>query len=307
MTSQDPFDPSKFRPYRPGRGAEGDREGLPPAEPSGIQEPGSEPEGIGVGPRTGRRRGADPVAGGGGAMELVGRGPVRPDDIVVRGDEAILGILAVWAIAVIAANSRGLLGRVFGPAEIPFWVGYVLALAEDVLILALLFYLLTIKHGEGLVDGLHLRAGPWRWTVGAAAFGVVTCVGVILLLKVLDVKAYGTFELGLGDPVEKVLVTVTVLATAFAHELYYRGLIFPLLRRGVGTPLAVIAVTVWFGLAHFSRVEAHAHLVVIMGFLGLATTLVRHFSKSLGPAVAMNLAYSVSLCLFLWLHPLWGG
>lgn len=297
MSTQDPFDPRKFRPYHPAKPGDRDEAAQPP--PRGDEEPApapGRPAPLVRAPAAVRQAAPD-------AAES------RPDDIVLRGDETLLGILAIWAVAVIAANARSILGRFLGPGEVPFWTDYVLVLVEHLLILMMLFYLLYVKHSAGLVDGLHLHAGPVRWTVAAAVAGVALQAAALHLPDVLDLSDVGDVRMPAGGRLEMLLITITAISGAFARELYYRGLIFPLLRRGIGTVLAVLVVTAWFALAYFPASSGGYWMLGVYAVLGLATTLARHYSRSLGPPVAMHLAFNVALCTYLWLspHPLFEG
>jgi membrane protease YdiL (CAAX protease family) len=285
--AHDPFDPRKFRPFRPDRPAEDlEPQGQAPGEPAAP-------------------RGDAPPAGEKVELETSparnGDGPAAwSDDIPITGTEAILAILAVWAIMFLVSNYQTVLGRWIRPEDIPGWMSYVLTLAEHVLIIALLYYLLNVKHEAGLVDGLQLRLGSRRWMLGGAAFGVALFGGVLLAMTLSGANAYSHVPTGGDRLLTMILVTVTALSAAFAIELYFRGLIFPLLRRGVGLAPAVIIVSLWFGLSYFGRSEGNVIIVAAMCLLGLAATLARHLSRSLGPSIAMHATYTVCLCAYLW-------
>jgi membrane protease YdiL (CAAX protease family) len=284
MSRENPFDPSKFRPYRPDGAHE-----LPAATP-GDRE--TEPDSVLPAPAE-------------VAVAAESRPESKwPDDIPVGGNEAILAILVVWALAVIVSYHESLLGRIVDLERLPSWTPYVLTLVEHALVIGLMFYLLCVKHDVGLVDGLHLRPGPKRWTIAAAISGAVLCGIVLAVLHATGTAPRGISRSGPDEPVLLVLITLAAVSGAFAWELFYRGLVFPLLRRGIGLVLAVLVVTVWFSFGQASQVGGNYWLLIPVGVLGLAATLARHFSRSLGPAVAMNLTYYLTLCVYLWVRTL---
>lgn len=287
MSRDDPFDPSKFRPYRP--------EGTPAPQAAtpGDEAPPVAAERVSAAPAE-----ADVAAAGAPPKSK------WPDDIPIGGDEAILAILMVWALAVIASYHESLLGRIIDPENLPSWTPYVLTLVEHALVIGLMFYLLCVKHDVGLVDGLHLRLGPKRWTIAAAIAGSALCGVVLVVLYQSDTVSEGVARSGTDEPVPLVLITLAAVSGAFAWELFYRGLIFPLLRRGIGLVAAVLVVTVWYGFSQASQVGGNYWLLIPVGVLGLAATLARHFSRSLGPSVAMNLAYYLTFCVYLWVRAL---
>ncbi len=282
MNDTDPFDPSKFRPYRPGRGEAGEPPAarppgeMPPQPPSPPEPPPGEPF---PGAAPGRRK--------------------WPDDIPVTGSEAVWPILAVWAVMIIAA---WLLQRGLSAGQLSFVQPH-FALVERILIIGLLYYLLYVRHVDGLVDGLHLKLGRVRWIVAGALFGAACCAGMWALHHhVLD----RPFASGQGgDPVRLLSATVVCLVAVFVDELFYRGLIYPLVRRGVGVLLAVVIVTLWFGLLRGATGTQGARIdqwwLGSMIGLSLVLTLARVFSRNVGLPIAIHMGFSVVLCVAMWL------
>ena len=279
MNHTDPFDPSKFRPYRPGRGE--------PAEPSAARPPGDLPPQTPLPPEP-QSRGAAP-----GRRKW-------PDDIPVTGSEAVWPILAVWAVMIISA---AILRHVLSAGQLSFVQPH-FALVERILIIGLLYYLLYVRHVDGLVDGLHLRLGRLPWIVAGVLFGAACCAGMWALHHyVLDRPFVG--DQG-GDPVKLLSATVVCLVAVFVDELFYRGLIYPLVRRGVGVVLAVLIVTLWFGLVRGATGIEGARVdqwwLGSMIGLSLVLTLARVFSRNVGLPIAIHMGFSVTFCVAIWLN-----
>lgn len=81
------------------------------------------------------------------------------------------------------------------------------------------------------------------------------------------------------------------------EEMYYRGLVFPVLHRKFGPVLAIVIATLWFGLAHYLQLGnnwVHLSMIVLMGFIW---TLLRHFTGSLLPSILCHLSYNTCLVL----------
>jgi membrane protease YdiL (CAAX protease family) len=90
-------------------------------------------------------------------------------------------------------------------------------------------------------------------------------------------------------------VSVLALVMPPFEELYYRGFIFPILKRWLGAWPAVVLVTVWFASAHvFQMFGDPVGLAVILA-VGLLYTLQRHLTGSLIPAIIAHWVYNAYL------------
>jgi membrane protease YdiL (CAAX protease family) len=228
-----------------------------------------------------------------------------PDDIPITGEEAVFTMLVVWAVMVLLSALAGHYAPIAG---MHLWFPHVLGLAESTLIVLVLVYLFYLRHEEGFIEGLHLDFAPTWWTAGAALVGIVYCGAASFIFRNFS----GQSGLQSRNAPELVLLTLVLIVTAFTDELFYRGVVYPVVRRAAGSLVgkfggiftAVIVSTVWFGFEHKS--QSTWLLVYILLGLGLLTTLVRQFSRSLVPSVAMHLAFAATTCVVLWLKP-WGA
>jgi len=306
MSEENPFDPRKLHPYRPP--ARTAQPGAPvppdqaPTPPPSITRPVGDffptPVPHRVDPAEWQE---DPEP-----SRLARTGP---DDIPLSGEEAVFTMLTVWAVMVLLSK---LANHYFPLAGMHLWFPHVLGLAESTLIVLVLVYLFYLRHEEGLIEGLHLDFAPTWWTAGAALGGIVYCGATSFLIR----NFTGQTGLVSRNTPELVLLTIVLLATAFTDELFFRGLVYPVVRRAAGSLVgklggiiaAVVVSTVWFGFVHKSQTafaDDRSRWILVGVFLGLGllTTLVRQFSRSLVPSVAMHLAFAATTCVVLWLKP----
>ncbi|MBN2582998.1 MAG: CPBP family intramembrane metalloprotease [Planctomycetes bacterium] len=225
-----------------------------------------------------------------------GRPSKWADDIPVAGGEAIWPLLAVWAVVIIVWRML----KTFLPHEdFQFW-RVQLALVEQVLLIGVLYYLLYVRSDEGLVDGLHLHLRPiWHW-FGGLGLGVAYFVTVeVLLLHV----SLGKPMLGAGqtDVVKLLFVTVLYIVAAMVNELFYRGLIYPLVRRAIGVLGSVLVVTLWFALVRSAYAGGDWWRTGAVVGLSLILTLARVFSRGVAAPIGIHLGFGLSLCVSLWL------
>ncbi len=301
MPEENPFDPRKFHPYRPPSRTPGpdseaapDQAAAPPSMPRTAGEffpPSGPPQ---VDPAEWQE-----------APEPEHLAKTGADDIPLTGEEAVFTMLAVWAVMILLSALANHYAPIAGKH---LWFPHVLGLAESSLIVLVLVYLFYLRHEEGFIEGLHLDFAPTWWTAGAALVGIIYCGAASYVIR----NFAGQSGLLSRNAPELILLTIVLVVTAFTDELFYRGVVFPVVRRAAGSIIgkiggiiaAVIVSTVWFGFAHKS--QSTWLLVGVLLGLGLLTTLVRQFSRSLVPSVAMHLAFAATTCVVLWLKP-WGA
>ncbi len=79
------------------------------------------------------------------------------------------------------------------------------------------------------------------------------------------------------------------------EELYYRGFIFPVLRRYLGAWAAVGLVTVWFTGAHVIQLFGDPAGLAVILVMGFVWTLQRHLTDSLIPGLITHWLYNAGL------------
>ena len=110
-------------------------------------------------------------------------------------------------------------------------------------------------------------------------------------------------------PVERFLSDTTgaYLMAAFGitlapllEELFFRGMLYPLLRRGLGVSVAVVLTAAAFAAIHSAQLGyAWAPLLSIF-VVGVAFTLVRERTNSVGASFLMHCGYNLALFATLW-------
>jgi membrane protease YdiL (CAAX protease family) len=139
---------------------------------------------------------------------------------------------------------------------------------------------------------------------GFAAVGIVYAMLVVALVNRFASPEVRSPE-ALASPVNLLVFTVFALTASFVEEMYYRGLLFPMFRREVGMPLAMLIVTMWFGAVHFGQVGKDLWVLFFLAGLGLMTAVARQVTKVIGPSIALHMAYNATVCLNAWLKLKW--
>lgn len=150
------------------------------------------------------------------------------------------------------------------------------------------------RYGRTLVDGFALRPVGRKAVVAAALTGLVGAIAASVLVGLFGTGKSFMDKL-VADPAAFALVALFALCAPFAEELYYRGFLFPVLRRKLGAAAGLVLVTVWFATAHASQLAGDWVGLPVIAAMGLVWTLLRHRSDSLIPSITSHLTYNAVL------------
>ncbi len=179
-----------------------------------------------------------------------------------------------------------------GMAAAPlFWLG---ALVYGVVILAV--YLFAVRPAQGDWSRLGLRAFSFWWLPLIPVLAMVQLIGmgIVNTLLVLPFTG-GTFD---NPQVEAItggstmslqnfgllLILVAVVAP-IAEELFFRGMLYPLLRQRWAALGAIVINGLLFALIHFIPV-----LIPGLLFVGIVLAWVRERSQSIFPCILLHAA-----------------
>lgn len=210
----------------------------------------------------------------------------------------IIGSLIVGAVVVGLAFATGSLpaqeqitqGQGPGMAAAPFfWLG---VLIYGVVVLAV--YLFAVRRAGGDWSHLGLRAFAPKWLALAPVLTLVQLFGMMMINVLLvlpftggqfenpQVKALtGGSPLSIGD-FGLLLILVAVVAP-IAEELFFRGMLYPVLRQRWSPKVAIVSNGLIFALIHFIPI-----LVPGLFFVGMVLAWVRERSGSLIPCILVH-------------------
>ena len=149
----------------------------------------------------------------------------------------------------------------------------------------------------------------WDWNRGIGFWASVGLAVALLVFGGLLTKYYG------GEPtdIDQIINNSTAsrfvlafLATATAplvEEVIYRGILYPALQRAIGVAWAVVGVTVLFASVHVVQYYNNISVIIAIGFLSLALTLVRAYTGRLLPCFTIHLVFNGLQSLYIVLHP----
>jgi membrane protease YdiL (CAAX protease family) len=92
-----------------------------------------------------------------------------------------------------------------------------------------------------------------------------------------------------------------VLIAPVLEELFFRGMLFPTLRRGVGAVVAVVLTAAAFASIHGAQLGYAWGPILSIFVVGLALTIVRERTDSVAASVLTHSGYNFTLFALLWI------
>jgi len=212
----------------------------------------------------------------------------------VRGLDLLIGVPILWFVELVL----GIL--------LLCWTG--LSLSDypvAVLVMSLLGACATVlvswllvcrKYGMGFFEGFRLSRPSGRT--------VRRCVLVAALCAVIGASLQERFSTGQSllarmteTPTGFVCVVLLALLLPPVEELYYRGFIFPALRRKIGGVAATVVVALWFAGVHAFQQNGDWIVLPIIAVVGAIWTVQRLVSDALTASMITHWAYNATLVL----------
>ena len=217
----------------------------------------------------------------------------------------VLQIIAVMAITLtlVPLGVVLLAHRLFYPrmslgtiVEIP---GVVLAaqIPVYVVLLALMYFVVEAKSGKFWE--------PLRWNWPTSFWAAFLALGVVVyfvlgaLSQLLPIPSHLPIDRFFQTAREAALMSIlSVTLAPLMEELFFRGLLYPVLARRLGTWIGILITSAAFGLLHAAQLK-YSWAVLIIFLVGLALTTVRAITKSVGASFLVHAAYNGTLSSIL--------
>lgn len=168
------------------------------------------------------------------------------------------------------------------------------------LVLVFVHLLLFARYGRGLTAAVSFRWPRREWLALIAA-GVTLAFAIDLLESFLPVPKQLPIDTFFKDRASTlVMVAFGVFIAPVVEELFFRGLLYPVLNRALGAFASLTLTAALFALLHEGQL-AHAWAPLLSLFLvGLVLTLVRARYQSVAASTLVHMAYNSTLFTFLY-------
>lgn len=227
-------------------------------------------------------------------LELLGM-VINVEEQIFQLSKRPLRILASLLILPIVFLGNNILALGFGKLT-GIWEGFiffvVISLGQTLFLTAGTLYLAFMRWGMtlrnlGLGRQQLVRGIKEGLSHGPLVFILVIFTGVIVELfypiSPSEVQPFTEMVLQASSPIQlAVLFIFGVIIAPFAEELYFRGLLFTVLKQNLGLVGGIVVSGIVFGLLHF---DLPRFLPLMVG--GMALAILYHKSKSLyAPMIA---------------------
>jgi CAAX protease family protein len=242
----------------------------------------------------------EPVAGP--PLEPV---PAAPRDPVWSGWDvlalALVMVVAFFALVFLVvalfpgATFAEKWGRFAGMPELALAVQ---ALAELLVIGCM--YLIVVARTRG---AQFWKSVQWNWP---ANFGWYILLGVLLQAAFILAERFLPFPK--GTPFDAVLrrryslMAVAIFAVTLGplfEELFFRGFLYPVLRRPFGVVTAIVGTALPFGLLHATQYGYSWASVLLIFSVGVVLAIIREKKRSLAASFLVHVAYNSVIVLML--------
>jgi len=178
----------------------------------------------------------------------------------------------------------------------------------DGVILLFIFFTITLKYNSPFLESIKWR--PAR-TLRIAPF---IPLGILLALSVLGISTL--FPSSIDSPIEKLLkqphaaflfASLGIIVAPFVEEVMFRGFIYPVAERWVGTSGAVLFTAALFAGVHVSQLWGSWPAMALISIVGLTLSIVRAKTDSLFPSFVIHLAYNTTISILFIIGVFVGG
>ena len=244
-----------------------------------------------------------------GSPQPIAPGPVRPappEDPPWTG----LDVLSVVAATVVVLIVLPLLAvvmahQLFFPKasfteimQIPEIVLVVQVLIYAV-VFALIYYLLRARTGQ------FSKSLRWNWPrsswAGFLLLGGLVYFALMGLGQLLPIPKHLPIDRFFETSREAALMSIlSVTLAPFMEELFFRGLLYPVLARRFGVGVSIFLTGAAFGLLHGAQLK-YSWAVLIIFLVGVVLTAVRAVTKSVAASFLVHVGYNGTLSALLFI------
>lgn len=178
----------------------------------------------------------------------------------------------------------------------------------DGVILLFIYFTITLKYNSPFLKSIKWKP---RQPLRVAPFFPL---GILLALAVVGISAL--FPSPVDLPIEKLLkqpyaafffASLGIVVAPFVEEVVFRGFIFPVVERRVGTFGGIVATALLFTGVHVGQLWGSWPAIALIAVVGLTLSLIRAQTDSLFPSFIVHLAYNSTICLLFLVGILVGG
>lgn len=158
----------------------------------------------------------------------------------------------------------------------------------------------SLLHGR---SGAFWKPIGWNWPTrswaGFLMLGAVLYLALMGVGQLLPIPKHLPIDRFFQNTrVAALMSLLSVTLAPFMEELFFRGLLYPVLARRWGVRLAIFLTAAAFGLLHGAQLK-YSWAVLIIFLVGIALTVVRAVTKSVAASFLVHVGYNGTLSTLL--------
>jgi uncharacterized protein len=230
--------------------------------------------------------------------------PEAPEDPPWTGFD----VLSVVAVTVLALIVLPLLAVLIAHAVLFPKAAFsdIIQLPEVVLAVQLLIYLVVFALIYKLLaarTGRVWEALRWNWPsaswAGFLILGALLYFALMGLGQLLPIPKHLPIDRFFQTAREAGMMSIlSVTLAPFMEELFFRGLLYPVLARRFGISASILLTGAAFAILHGAQLK-YSWAVLIIFLVGMALTAVRAFTKSVAASFLVHVGYNGTLSALL--------
>jgi membrane protease YdiL (CAAX protease family) len=170
------------------------------------------------------------------------------------------------------------------------------------LCLGFLYFNVRIYHGAEFWKAIRWNSLPARLARRYLAVGVVSAVVIQFASAVAAPKKKLPIDQLLSSPgAIYILAAFGILVAPFVEEMVFRGYLYPVLARALGTNLGILWTAVLFAAIHVQQLWGGWAQMALLLLVGWILTYVRAQTGSVVASYLVHLSYNSTVFLVLWL------
>jgi len=173
-------------------------------------------------------------------------------------------------------------------------------LASYPIVIAFMAAIIRRRSGESFLHGIR-----WSWPMGKTLrfclFGIALAFCVEGLAHFLPIPKSLPMDKFFNDAGSAYLMAFFGVAVApLLEELFFRGMLYPILRRGLGITTALALTAAAFAAIHGAQLGYAWAPILSIFVVGLVLTLVREYTDSVAACFLTHSGYNFVLFTLLW-------
>jgi uncharacterized protein len=170
-----------------------------------------------------------------------------------------------------------------------------IVIAAQFLAYVVIFFLIVMlvegKYHVRFWEAIHWNWPRWGWAM--FGLGVVLLLSINLIARFLPMPKSTPFDQFFANPRDAYLMSIfAVTFGPFMEELFFRGLLYPVLERRLGVFWGVLLTAAPFAMMHMFQYGYAWGVVLLIFLMGIVVTIVRAQTGSVAASFLVHVGYN---------------